>query len=198
MYNRGLTLTDIIELINQIKQLAPESQARLAEYVTFLQWCEEQQRAHELRGWSFSLIEAFKTAGVHSSQDPAGMDVKLAPATVGQESLPALWAHPPVVGQALIEYHIPIPQHIQQVRLKLAYGIRDGAEIAEDTLVAFGVRVNGVRAWGQQTNTQQWQATDIPLDLSSGDITRLELTTETLGSHEWTWAVWGQPELVGR
>ena len=126
------------------------------------------------------------------------MDIKMAPATVGGQSRPALWAHPPLVGQAVIEYHVPIPQQVKGVQLRLAIGIRDGAKIAPDNLVAFGVRVNGLRVWGQQTNAQSWQEIQVPLNVLTGDMARIEFTTETLGSHQWTWAVWGTPELVGK
>jgi hypothetical protein len=116
---------------------------------------------------------------------------------VGGEIRPALWAHPPLTGQAVIEYHVPAPSQVTQLRLRLAYGIRDGAEIAPDNLVAFSVRVNGLRVWGQQSSAQSWQEADIPLNVTSGDMLRLEFRTEVLGSHPWTWAVWGAPELVG-
>ncbi|MDM8529797.1 hypothetical protein QUF63_01400 [Anaerolineales bacterium HSG25] len=55
-----------------------------------------------------------------------------------------------------------------------------------------------MRVWGNQTNVCQWQAVQIPLDLSAGDVSRIEFATESLGDHQWTWAVWGQPELVGQ
>jgi hypothetical protein len=113
-------------------QLSPKSQAQLAKYLEFLQWQETQDQALPVgAGWSFGFIETFKEANVYASEDPAGMDVKMAPATVGGESRPALWAHPPVVGQAVIEYHVPVPQQVSDVRLHLAIGLRDGAKIAE-------------------------------------------------------------------
>jgi hypothetical protein len=191
-------VSDLSKLIRQIEQLSPKSQVRLATYVEFLQWREAQQQAAEAQDWSFSFIEAFKGASVQATEDPAGMDVKMAPATVGGESRPALWAHPPVVGQAVIEYHVPIPRQVRDVRLRLAIGIRDGAEIAENNLVAFGLRANGMRVWGRQSNKLAWQDADIPLSLAAGDIVRLEFTTEALESHQWTWAVWGNPELTGK
>ncbi len=185
-------------LTQQIEQLSAESQAKVAEFVAFLQWQEVQKQAAGAEGWSFSFVEAFKEAAIFASQAAAGMDVTLAPATVGGETRPALWAHPPLAGQAVIEYHVPVPQQVGQVRLRLAFGIRDGAEIAPDNLVAFSVRVNGLRVWGQQSNAQSWQSIEIPLKLNSGDIARVEFATEALGSHQWTWAVWGEPELRGR
>lgn len=169
----------------------------MAEFVAFLQWQEIQKQAAGAEGWSFSFIEAFKEAAVFASREAAGMDVKLAPASVGGEIKPALWAHPPLVGQAIIEYHVPVSQQVSQIRLRLAFGIRDGAEIAPDNLVAFSVRVNGLRVWGQQSNAQSWQTVEIPLNLVNGDIARIEFATEALGSHQWTWAVWGEPELRG-
>ncbi|MDX1520835.1 MAG: hypothetical protein R3264_04355 [Anaerolineae bacterium] len=191
-------MTDLKQLFSQIERLSAENQQKLADIVAYLAWQERQATTQTVNDWSFSLIEHFKEAAVQASGDPAGMDVNMAQATVGGQSRPALWAHPPVAGQAIIEYHVPVPQDIGQVQLSLAFGIRDGAKIAADNLVAFTIKVNGLRVWGTQTNEKQWQIVDIPLDLPSGDISRLELTTETLGSHEWTWAVWGSPELRGK
>jgi hypothetical protein len=190
-------LTNLSQLIQQIEQLSTESQAQLADYVAFLHWQEAQGALAKPQSWSYSFIEEFKEAAVSASRERAGLDVQLGPASVGGETRPALWAHPPLAGQAIIEYHVPVPQPVSQVRLSLAYGIRDGAQIAADNLVAFSVRVNGLRVWGQQSNAQQWQAVDIPLNLVSGDIARIEFTTEALNQHQWTWAVWGRPELRG-
>ena len=134
---------------------------------------------------------------MQATGDPAGMDVKMASASVGGENKPVLWAHPPVSGKAVIEFYVPVPQPVQNLRLRFAVGIRDGSEIAADNLVAFGVKMNGVRMWGTQTNRLSWQHVEIPLNIIPGDIVRFEFTTETLGSHEWTWAVWGSPELTG-
>ena len=191
-------MNDLQKLIEQISALSSESRAKLAAYVDFLQWQETQNQVQSVKGWTFSFIEAFKEATIRASQDAAGMDVKMSPASVGGQTRPALWAHPPVAGQAIIEYHVPVPQQVMNVRLRLAIGIRDGAKIAEDNLVAFSVRVNGMRVWGRQSNALTWQETDLPLDLVVGDIARIEFATEALSSHEWTWAVWGAPELIGK
>lgn len=190
-------MSELQEIIKQVEALSPESRAELVKYIEFLQWQESRQNLAAMSNWSFSFIEAFQEANIQTSQDAAGMDAKLSPAVVGGETLPSLWAHPPLVGQTVIEYFVPIPQHVSNLYLRLSFGIRDGAEMDEDNLVAFGVRVNGLRAWGQQTNQQRWQTANIRLNVSSGDIARIEFTTEALGSHEWTWAVWGNPELYG-
>ncbi len=191
-------MDNISNLIEQIEQLSPENQAKIATYIEFLQWQETQALVHQSQGWSFSFIETFKEANVQASQEPAGMDVKMAPALVDGQSQPALWAHPPVVGQTIIEYYVPVPQQITKIQLRLAIGIRDGAHISKDNLVAFGIKVNGIRVWGEQSNSQQWQQIEISLDIAAGDMLHIEFTTECLGSHEWTWAVWGSPELVGK
>lgn len=190
-------MNELSKLISRIEQLSTESQAKLADYIAFLHWQERQSKTSPAASWSFSFIEAFKTASVYASEEPAGMDIKLASAVVGGERRPALWAHPPVVGQAVIEYYVPISQQVKEVQLHLATGIRDGAQISEDNLVAFGVRVNGVRVWGRQSNALAWQEAQISLDLTAGDMAHFEFTTEALNGHEWTWAVWGNPELIG-
>lgn len=190
-------MNHLSKLMAQIEQLDPDNQLKLADYVAYLRWQQEQAVASTPTLWSFSFIEAFKQATIYASQDRAGMDVKLAPASVGGQSQPALWGHPPLAGQAVIEYHVPVPEAVQNVCLHVSIGIRDGAEIAEDNLVAFSVKLNGLRAWGQQSNTRHWQKAVIPLELPAGDMVRIAFCTEALGSHQWTWAVWGEPELKG-
>jgi hypothetical protein len=55
-----------------------------------------------------------------------------------------------------------------------------------------------MRVWGRQSNQLIWQEFEIPIEVITGDMVRFEFSTEALGSHEWTWTVWGNPELVGR
>lgn len=191
-------MNNLSDLIEKIEQLSPNNQAELAKYVEFLQWQESQGNIFDTPSWSFSFIEAFKEAAISATENPAGMDAKMAPATVGDASRPALWAHPPVTGKAVIEYYVPVPQQVTDVQLNLAIGIRDGAQVSDNNLVAFGVRVNGIRVWGKQSNEQSWQNQSIPLNITAGDMVRFEFTTEALGNHQWTWAVWGNPELTGK
>ena len=117
--------------------------------------------------------------------------------TAGVGLPPALWAHPPVSGRTTIEYYVPVPQQVHDLTLKTAIGIRDGAKIAKTNLVAFNIKVNGLRVWGAQTNQQTWQPVEVPIRVTTGDMVRFTFTTEALGSHQWTWAVWGNPELIG-
>lgn len=188
-------MMDLGKVMDRIQQLSTESLAKLLDFVAYLEWQERRGETAEA-SWSFSFIEAFKRANIYATERPDGMDIKMAVATAGGEQRPSLWAHPPLGGQAVIEYYVPIPDTITRASLRLAIGIRDGAKISEDNLVAFGVRVNGVRVWGRQTNAQSWQSVEIPLKLNRGDMARFQFTTETLGSHEWTWAAWANPELV--
>jgi hypothetical protein len=190
-------VNDLNALFQQIEKLSPESRAQLAGFVQFLQWQDTQKQADSSQHWSFSFIEAFKDAAVYATNKPDGMDVKMAAAVVGSESRPALWAHPPLSGQTVIEFHVPAPKQVRAFKLRLAVGVRDGAQVTEDNLVAFGVKVNGLRVWSNQTNDQSWQVVEIPLKIAAGDIAQIQFTTEALGSHQWTWAVWGNPELVG-
>ncbi len=190
-------MNDLTPLYQQIEALSPENQNKVADYVAFLQWQNQRQPEQAIQ-WSFSLIERFHEATVYATAAPNGLDVKQADATVGGETRPSLWAHPPVVGQTVIEYHLPIPADLAEVALKIAVGIRDGSQLAPDSLVAFSVLLNGSRVWGHQTTAQTWHDVTVPLDLPLGDVSRLALVTEALGNHQWTWAVWGSPDLVGR
>jgi hypothetical protein len=142
-------------LISKIQKLSPVGQEALAQYVEFLLWQEEQNRAGKAQEWSFSFIEHFAQATVSATTDPAGMEVSLAPASVGGEIRPALWAHPPLSGQTSIEYYVPVPKKVHNIRLQVAIGIRDGAKIADTDLVAFSVKVNGLRLWGTQSNNKK-------------------------------------------
>ena len=191
-------MSELEALIAKIEKLSPAGFELLAEYLEFLSWREQVQlKTEETQIWSYSFIETFGEATVAASGNPAGMDVTMAPATVGDDTRPALWAHPPVSGRTTIEYYVPVPQQVRDLNLKTAIGIRDGAKIAKNNLVAFNIKVNGLRVWGAQTNRQIWQAVEVPIRVTTGDMVRFTFTTEALGSHQWTWAVWGNPELVG-
>lgn len=191
-------MSDLAALIAKIEKLSPAGLTLLDEYVEFLSWREQRPpQADQTQMWTYSFIETFGEATVAASGNPAGMDVTMAPATVGNDTRPALWAHPPVSGRTTIEYYVPVPQQVHDLTLKTAIGIRDGAKIAKTNLVAFNIKVNGLRVWGAQTNQQTWQPVEVPIRVTTGDMVRFTFTTEALGSHQWTWAVWGNPELIG-
>ena len=148
------------------------------------------------RPWSLNLLEQFAGADVRASRNPAGMEVKAAEATVGGERRPALWQHPPVDGESAVEFHVPIPAGLRDLRLRFSIGIRDGAQAA-DRLVAFRVRVDGWQVWSRAAWPLRWEPVEVPLPHQSGNVLRLTFATDGLGEHKFAWAVWGEPALVG-
>jgi hypothetical protein len=187
-------------LIKRLKELDDERLRKVAEYVDFLCWQDAEGECRPGGAevvWTFDLVEHFGDASAHASGDPSGMEVHIGRATCGGEERPALFAHPPLRGDALVEYLVPVPADVGSVSLRLAVGIRDGAQIAEDNLVGFKVLVNNGRVWGTQTNALRWEEHEIPLPLVPGDIGRVSLATEALVDHRWSWAVWGGAVIVG-
>ncbi len=143
------------------------------EYIAFLRWqashdapstagagqVSGRQAAAGL-GWHFSFLEHFTEADVRASRDAAGMEVKIAEASVGRERRPALWQHPPVNGESLAEFHVPIPAGLHDLRLRFAIGVREGTRAA-DQLVAFRVRVDGWQVWSRAAWPATWQAFEL-------------------------------------
>ncbi len=189
------------EIQQEWSTLSPEDQARVREYMAFLRWRAERLQgkagAGSARAWEANLLEQFRTATIRSSEHKGGMEVKAAEASVGNERRPALWAHPPVSGEAQIEFAIPVPAGLRDLTLRFAIGIRDGAESRDERLVAFRVRVAGWQIWSQAAWPAQWQPVEIALPMQAGDVLRLVLATDGLGNHQWAWAVWGEPVLKG-
>jgi hypothetical protein len=126
------------------------------------------------------------------------MEVKIAEATVGGERRPALWQHPPVIGESQIEFHVPIPAGLRApgARLRFSIGIREGAQ-AQDRLAAFRVRADGWQIWSRAAWSTTWQPVEITLPFQAGNVLRLAFATDALGSYPFAWAVWGEPELIG-
>lgn len=197
-------MSDTNLLADEIAALAPADQERVREYIAFLRWRAGQasqpvaRPAQSGRVWRYSLLEHFAEAAVSASRSASGMEVKIAEATVGGERRPALWQHPPVMGESIVEYHVPIPADLVApgARLCFSIGIRDGAN-ALDHLVAFRVRADGWQIWSRAAWPTTWQSFEIPLPFQAGNVLRLAFATDALGSHPFAWAVWGEPELVG-
>ena len=196
-------MTDTESLADALAALSAEDQARVREYVAFLRWRSdhttvaiEAPAAEQL--WRFSFLEHFGEAAISASRDARGMEVKIGEAAVGGERRPALWLHPPVLGEAIVEFHAPIPISLRKsgVRLRFSIGIRDGAQ-ANDGLVAFRVRVDGWQVWSRAAWPVAWQPFEISLPFQAGNILRLAFATDALGSHPFAWAVWAEPELIG-
>jgi hypothetical protein len=124
------------------------------------------------------------------------MEIKAATAKVADEERPALWQHPPVTGESLVEYHVPVPAGLRNLRLQFATGIRAGAQ-GTDQLVAFRIRVDGWQVWSRAGWPLRWENAEIELPFQAGNVLRIAFATDSLGRHPWAWAVWAEPELVG-
>ena len=119
------------------------------------------------------------------------------PVAVDGIARPALWQHPPVRGESIVEFHVPVPAGVRNLRLRFSIGIRDGSQGAEQ-LVAFRVKVDGWQVWSRADWPRRWAAAEIALPFQAGNMLRLAFATDALGSHQWSWAAWAEPELVGR
>lgn len=198
-YPRG-TMWTMDDTVRALATLSPADQARAREYVAFLLWRSGQASPNSLnvpaRTWRLGFLEQLTGATVHATRDATGMEVKGAEATVGGEGRPALWQHPPVNGESIVEFHVPVPSGLQNLRLRFAVGIRDGARAA-DRLVAFRVRVDGWQIWSHAAWPTSWRSFELGLPFHAGDVLRIAFATDGLGEHKWAWAVWGEPELVG-
>jgi len=194
-------MNDLRNSITQVLDaLSPADQAKVAEYIAFLRWQagsgEPSAAQLATRPWAFKLLEHFAGADVRASRNAAGMEIKTAEATVGGERRPAMWQHPPVDGESAVEFHVPIPVGLRDLRLRFSIGIRDGAQ-AVDRLVAFRVRVDGWQVWSRAAWPIRWEPVEVPLPHQAGNVLRLTFATDGLGEHKFAWAAWGEPMLVG-
>lgn len=189
-------------LAQALAELTAADQERVQEYIAFLRWRSGQAtaapQAPAERTWRYSFLEHFGEADISASREAKGMEVKIGEAVVGGERRPALWQHPPVLGEAIVAFHAPIPVglHKPGARLRFSIGIRDGAQTA-DGLVAFRIRVDGWQIWSRAAWPTTWQPFEIGLPFQAGNVLRLSFATDALGSHPFAWAVWGEPELIG-
>jgi len=142
-------------------------------------------------------VEHFRRATVSSESDPAGMEVQVGEAVCDGDSRMALWQHPPVQGSAIVEYQVPVPASVQEMRLHFATGIRDGSELAEGNVVAFRVFVNDWRIWSDTQHAHAWRSHQVVMPTLPGDMVRIKFVTDGLGNHQWAWAVWGEPRILG-
>lgn len=201
-------MTSLETILRDFASLPPSDQERVAEYIAFLHWRAGRHNPVEGtetgRPWRFNFLEHFAEADVravvsHSGrrEDSGGMEVKIGEASVGGQYRPALWQHPPVSGESLVEFHVPIPASVEDLRLRFSIGIRDGAQGTEQ-LVAFRIKVDGWQVWSRAAYPRTWQPFEIALSFQAGNILRLAFATDGLGEHQWAWAVWGEPVLEAR
>jgi hypothetical protein len=191
-------MTNIEEIAAQLESLAPESLDELARFIEYLKWRQGPETG-ALSGepWSFDFVEHFRQAIVTADPAPAGMDVQVGEATCGGELRMALWQHPPVQGSAIIEYQVPVPADVSDLRICFASGIRDGSQLAGGNVVAFRLFVNNWKLWSDTQQIRQWREHEISMPLLAGDIARIQFVTDGLGNHRWAWSAWAEPRLVG-
>lgn len=196
---------EIDAISRRIADLSEESLMLLSQYVSFLKWQEEQWRsphAWEDNGslqvsWVFDLVEHFHEARQAATIDPAGMEIKLGPASCGGVIRQAIWQHPPAVGLSVLEYQFRAPADVDLLKLRFAVGVRDGALLAEDNQVAFRLRLNGRPFWSQLKAEVGWESFVLDLPSLAGQEAILQLITDPLGNSRWNWAVWGEPQILG-
>ncbi len=193
-------------LMRRIADLSDESLIQLSQYISFLKWQEEQwrspqvweePRAGEEIAWIYDLIEHFGQARQAATLDTRGMEVKVAPASCEGIIRPAIWHHPPVSGEGVVEYQLEPPMGLDAIKFKFATGVRDGALLSQENQVAFRVRVNGRVLWSHLKAEATWDDFLIDLPTLSGQTMVIQLITDALGNSRWNWAVWGEPRVIG-
>jgi hypothetical protein len=191
-------MATIEELADQLESLNPESLAELARFIEYLRW-KQGSIAGDVLGkpWSFDFVEHFRQAVVSADPDPAGMEVRVGEASCGEQLRMALWQHPPVQGSAIIEYQVPVPADVSDLRICFASGIRDGSQLAHGNVVAFRLFVNNWKLWSDTQQIRQWREHEIAMPLLAGDVVRIQFVTDGLGNHRWAWSAWAEPCLVG-
>ncbi len=192
-------MATIEEIVNLLDTLDPQDLEFVADFVRYLRW--KQGLTASVSGgqpWTFDFVEHFRRAIVGADVDSAGMEVRVGEAVCGGETRMALWQHPPVQGAAFVEYQVPVPADVRDLRLHFATGIRDGSHLAAGNVVAFRVFVNDWKIWSDTQHAQQWREHEIVMPTLPGDVARIRFVTDGLGNHQWAWAVWGGPRLVGQ
>ena len=192
-------------LFRRIADLSDESLILLSQYISFLKWQEEQwhspveweEAGDDKVAWVFDLIDHFSQARQAATVDSGGMEIKVAPASCDGVIRPAIWQHPPVKGEAVLEYQVIAPMDVDVLKMKFAAGVRDGALLSDDNQVAFRIRVNGRLLWTHLKADATWDDFTIDLPSMAGQTMVIQLITDALGNSRWNWAVWGEPQVVG-
>jgi hypothetical protein len=192
-------MATIEEIANELESLSPESLAELARFIEYLKW-KQGTSVTQISGepWTFDFVEHFRRAIVTADHDPAGMEVQVGETACGGDSRMALWQHPPVRGSAIVEYQVPVPAGVGSLRLRFATGIRDGSRLSEGNVVAFRIFVNGWKIWSDTQHLCKWNVHEVAMPALAGDVARIQFITDGLGNHQWAWAAWGEPRLVGQ
>lgn len=194
-------------IARRIADLNEQSLTQLSQYISYLKWQEElwhslledevQPAPNQALIWQYDFLEGFPAARKVSTRDSALMEIKIGMATCGMVQQMALWEHPPVVGSAVCEYQLRVPNEVESLRLRFGVGIRDGALMEGDNWCAFRIHVNGVRLWSTTKQTNEWERYVIDLPSLTGQDMVVQFVTDGLGDNRWNWAVWAEPQLLG-
>jgi hypothetical protein len=186
------------EIVAQLETLTPEDLTELARYVDYLKWKRDPGTSERTgHPWTFDFVEHFRRAVVSADHDPAGMEVQVGEVASGDQTRMALWQHPPVQGSAIVEYQVPVPANARHLRLRFATGIRDGSHLASGNVVAFRIFVNDWKLWSDTQHARSWREHEVVMPTLPGDVARIQFVTDGLGNHQWAWAAWGEPRLIG-
>jgi hypothetical protein len=186
------------EIVDELEVLSPQSLQELAGYVEYLKWKQAPSAPQGTgRPWSFDFVEEFGHATVTAERNPAGMDMQVGEAACDNEWHMALWQHPPTRGASIVEYQVPVPTDVRNLRLLFSTGIRDGSQLAPGNIVAFRIFVNEWRLWSHTQHACRWLAHEVEMPSLPGDVIRVQFVTDGLGNHKWAWAAWAEPRLAG-
>jgi hypothetical protein len=120
--------------------------------------------------------------------------------------------HPPLPeeGPSRLPYPpIPIPDHIQELRLDFFIGILDkwpdtgkqqpkfSKDPCKEDAVKFNVRINGKVELDEKLNSVGWVPYSLPIELPTGGELTVEFITDAVSSATANWAAWGEPQLLG-
>ncbi|MGQ9598830.1 MAG: hypothetical protein ACUVWZ_05390 [Anaerolineae bacterium] len=191
-------MADLDQIAEELEFLTAESLEELSRFIEYLKWKQQPGPVRVSgRPWAFDFVEHFRQATIIADHDPTGMEVLIGEAACDGDWRMALWEHPPVQGSAIVEYQVPVPSEVINLRLQFATGIRDGSRLAIGNVVAFRVFVNDWRLWSDTQHARRWKKHEIVMPMLAGDMVRIRFVTDGLGNHEWAWAVWGEPRLIG-
>jgi len=194
-------------ITRRIADLNEQSLTQLSQYISYLKWQEELWQsllddeilpnADQERIWQFDYLDAFPVARKVATREPDLMEIKVGMATCGMVQQMALWQHPPVVGSAVCEYQVQVPNNVENLRMRFGVGVRDGALMEGENLCAFRIIINGVRIWSITKQTNDWERYVIDLPSLTGQEIIVQFMTDGLGDNRWNWAVWAEPLLLG-
>ena len=60
------------------------------------------------------------------------------------------------------------------------------------------MRLDGWQIWSRAAWPVNWETVELALPYRAGDVARVVFATDGLGDHQWAWAAWAEPVLIGR